>query len=63
MTTTGALDEDYNDYIVWTRNEWLLQKRPAKDAVISKVGDVSHHFGSLWGAIELTKLCVFVCIV
>ena len=31
------------------------------DVVIGWIGVVSHHLGSLLGAIELTFLCAFVC--
>jgi hypothetical protein len=33
------------------------------DAVSGRIGVVSHHLRSLLGAIELTVLCAFVCIV
>ena len=33
------------------------------DVMIGKIGHVSHHLGSLLGAIELTVLCTLVCIV
>jgi hypothetical protein len=32
------------------------------DGVIGRIGVVSHHLRSLLGAIELTVLCAFVCI-
>ena len=33
---------------------------PEKDAMIGKIGYISHHLGSLSGAIELIVLCAFV---
>lgn len=30
------------------------------DAMIGRIGDVSHHLQLLWGAIELISLCAFV---
>ena len=44
---------------------WLVVKEMGhkgcsdRDAVIARVGHVSHHLGSLLGAIELIVLCTF----
>jgi hypothetical protein len=32
-----------------------------QDAMVGRIGPVSHHLGSLLGAIELTVSCAFVC--
>ena len=66
MTTIGALDEEWNDCHVDPK--WLIVKTMARkgccdghDAVNGWIGHVSHHLGSVSGAIALIVLRAFVC--
>ena len=55
MITVGVLGLEYNDSHVDPK--WLIVKWwPKKDATIGRIGLVSHHLGSLLGAIELNVL-------
>ena len=66
MTTSGPLNRGHSDSCADPK--WLIRKVVARkgrtarwDAMIGRIGIVSHHLRSLLGAIKLTVSRVIVC--